>query len=500
MQYITKTIYLEFLACAKNTWLKQHKPELAAKFELSAFEKSLVANGNLVEFWARKLFPSGVLIEDFGEAAADETRQYIGNKQPIIFQSTFIIGNFLARNDVLEYDKDSACWNLYEIKGTNTTEENNEKRDHIEDAAFQYVILRDSGVKIGKINIIHLNKEYVRGDEINIHELFIIDDVTDKILEREKSVREKMNKASELLFQEDEKAVDCLCIYFGRSKHCSTFHYSHPEVPDYSIHDLSRIGLSKKKLAELVDSGILDISDIPDDFKLSDAQKNQIYVHKRQTPIIDHIAIKNELGLLKYPLYFLDYETYPPAIPLFKGFKPYQQIPFQFSLHVLNSLEGDLEHHEYIHMDNFDPTENIITALKNSIGPAGNIIVWNKTFEQSRNSEMAARSPQNQNFLIDVNSRIYDLMDIFQKQMHVHPDFKGKVSIKKVLPVLVPELSYKELEIRDGGTAMEAWFEKILHAASNEEKNETAKNLLKYCYLDTYAMYAIWKELIKIVA
>lgn len=499
MRYITKTIYLEFLTCAKNAWLKQHKPELASKFELSAFEKSLVANGNLVELWARKLFPSGVLIEEFGEEAATKTQQYIENKQPVIFQSTFIVGNFLVRNDVLEYDKDNNCWNLYEIKGTNTTRENNKERDHIDDVSFQYVVLCDFGIKIGQINIIHLNKEYIRGDEINIHELFVVDDVTDKVLEREESTREKMSKASDMLFQEDERAVDCLCIYSGRSNHCSTFHYSHPEVPEYSIHDLSRIGLSKKKLAELVDSGILDINDIPNDFKLSDIQRNQTDVHKSQVPIIDNFAIKKELESLSYPLYFLDYETYPSAIPLFKGFKPYQQITFQFSLHVLNSCDGDIEHHEYIHMENYDPTVNVISALKESVSLEGNVIVWNKTFERDRNSEMAERSLENKDFLVGLNNRIYDLEDIFQKQMHVHPGFKGRTSIKKVLPILVSELSYQELEIKEGGAAMEAWFEKILNVNSEEEKNETAQNLLKYCYMDTYAMYAIWKELIKII-
>ena len=499
MQHITKTIYLEFLACAKNAWLKQYKPELAANFELSAFEKSLVANGNLVELWARKLFPSGILVEEFGEAATIKTQQYIKDEQSVIFQSTFILGNFLARNDVLEYDKDSDCWNLYEIKGTNTVKENGEERDHVEDAAFQYIILRDCGIKIGRVNIIHLNKEYIRGDEINVYELFVIDDITDKILEREDVTREKMSKAEEVLFQKDENALECTCIYQGRSNHCSTFHYSHPEVPEYSIHDLSRIGNSKKKLAELVNSGILDINDIPDGFKLSDTQRNQTDVHKSQVPIVDHLAIKNELESLNYPLYFLDYETYPPAIPLFKGFRPYQHIPFQFSLHVLNSSDGDLEHHEYLHTDNSDPTEGIISALKESIGPDGNIIVWYKPFERTRNSELGELSPSNREFLSDINNRIYDLMDLFHKQMHVHPNFRGSTSIKKVLPVLVPELNYKELAIREGGSAMEAWFEKILNASSEEEKNETAKNLLKYCYMDTYAMYAIWKELIKII-
>lgn len=499
MLYITKTIYLEYLACAKNTWLKLHKPELSEMFELSAFEKSLTANGNLVESWARKLFPNGILVSEFGEAAQKDTQRYIEAKQPVIFQSTFIKDQFLVRNDVLEYDKENDQWNLYEIKGTNTLDENNDEIDHVEDATFQYLVLIDLGIKVGQIYIIHLNKEYVRGDEINVQELFIKEDITDKVLERMALTRERMNRAVEWLLQPDEKALECQCIYLGRSKHCTTFSYSHPEVPKYSIHDLSRIGNSKKKLAELVNLDVFDLDDIPEDFKLSNNQRNQVDVYQGKIPLIDNTAIKAELELLEYPLYFFDYETYPSAIPLFKGYKPYQQTPFQFSLHILNSKDGDLEHFEYLHMDSSDPTEAIILALRETIGPKGHIIVWNKKFEQGRNSELAERSPENADFLNNLNERIYDLMDIFQKQLYVHPGFKGKVSIKKVLPVLVPELSYQDLEIKEGGAAMDAWFEKIFKGESETEKQETAQNLLKYCSLDTYAMYAIWQELIKIV-
>lgn len=498
MIYITKTTYLEYLACAKNTWLKLHKPELAAQFELSPFEKSLTANGNLVEAWARKLFPSGVLVSEFGEAAQKDTQRYIDEKQAVIFQPAFVKDHFLVRNDVLEYDKQNDCWNLYEIKGTNTLDENSEEIDHVEDATFQYIVLSDLNIKVGQIYIIHLNKEYIRGDEINVHELFIKEDITDKVLERVESTRAKMARAVELLLQPDEKALECQCLYLGRSKHCTTFDYSHPQVPDYSVHDLSRIGNSKKKLMELVNAGIFDLNDVPADFKLSDIQRNQVNVHQSQVPIIDHIGIKTELDALQYPLYFFDYETYPSAIPLFKGYKPYQQTPFQFSLHVLNSSDGDLEHFEYLHLETSDPTEAIISALKETIGPEGHIIVWNKKFEQGRNSELATRSPENREFLENLNSRIYDLMDIFQKQLHVHPHFKGRVSIKKVLPVLVPELSYQDLAIKEGGAAMDAWFQNIFNAPDDAKKQETAQNLLKYCYLDTYAMYAIWRELMKL--
>ncbi len=502
MQYIDKTIYLEYLACAKNAWLKKNKPELAAKFKLSDFEKSLVANGNLVELWARKLFPTGILIEEHGEGAMIKTKEYIEKKQAVIFQSTFVVGNFLVRNDVLEYDSVNDCWNLYEIKGTNTIKVSNgqkvKERDHVDDATFQYIVLRDYGLNIGRVNIIHLDKEYIRAEEINVNELFKIEDITEEVLNKEEITREQMNKAAIALFQDDEKALECSCVYKGRSNHCSTFSYSHPEVPEYSVHDISKIGLSKKKLVELVDSGILDMADLPEDFELTEIRKNQVDVYKSQIPIIDKEAIKSELDSLAFPLYFLDYESYPSAIPLFKGFKPYQQVVFQFSLHVIESPNDKVKHYEYLHTDSSDPTEGIIAALRKYIGPGGSVIVWYKSFERTRNSDLAKLSPDNKKFLDDINDRIYDLLDVFGKQMYVHPDFKGRTSIKKVLPVLVPGLSYKELEIGEGGSAMEAWFEKIFNASSEEEKNETAKNLLEYCCLDTYAMYAIYRELLKI--
>ncbi len=495
MKFITKTIYLQFVSCAKNAWLQLNKPELKVMFELSDFERSLVAKGNLVESWARKLFIDGILISEFGGEAHEITKRYLNEKKRVIFQSTFIKNNFLARNDVLEYDSDNDCWNLYEIKGTNTLDENDNSVDHIEDAAFQFAVLSDIGVKIGRIYIIHLNKEYIRGDNILVNDLFIKEDISDKIKNRIEATELRMKIAVESLLQKDEGALECRCIYLGRSKHCSTFSYSHPEVPEYSIHDLSRIGRSKEKLTNLVDSQIFEISDIPDSIELTEIQKNQVSVHKTQKPIINLRAIKEELQSLIYPLYFLDYETYPSAIPLFKGFKPYQQIPFQFSLHVIKSPNADLEHFEYLHVEATDPSEQIIAKLKKMIGPEGSIIVWSKKFEKGINVQLAERSPENRVFLENLNERIYDLMEIFQKQSFVHPGFKGRVSIKNVLPVLVPGITYKDLEIQEGGAAMEAWYDMIFNDKSFAEKQKTAKHLLKYCCLDTYAMYLIWKEL-----
>ena len=495
---IDKTTYLAYCQCPKNAWLKVNKPELHGLFELSEFEKSLSVMGHEVEIMAQKLFPNGVLIKSFEKDATDIKRQHIDHKTPILFQPTFVFDGFLARSDILTYDTANDQWNLYEIKASNSLKDANGS-DFIEDVSFQAVIIRNLGIKLAKIFIIHLNKEYVRGDELDIKQLFITEDITDQVEEREQETFKRMYQAKKDIFEKSEQELICECVYAGRSAHCTTFTYSHPEVPPYSVHDLARIGSSKKTLRLLIDDGIYDLKDIPPEFHLTKIQNNQLAVYQTKKPMIELEAIRKELNGLQYPLYFLDYETYAPAIPLFKGFHPFEHIPFQFSLHVVNDPADETDNFEYLHQDNSDPSDMIIEELRSLIGPKGSIIVWNKSFEQSINTRLAERNPKHKVFLDDINSRIYDLMDIFKKQFYVHHDFQGKTSIKKVLPVLVPESSYKDLEIKEGAAASEKWHEMIFGDLVPTEKEKIQKDLMDYCGQDTYAMYVIWKFLVGMI-
>ncbi len=494
--YIDKTTYLEYLQCPKNTWLKLHKPELHELFKLSGFEKNLSMNGKIVELCAEKLFPKGVKAAGYKQDPLVGTQKHIALKTSVLFQPTFTFEQFLIRCDILAWDKKAGLYDFYEIKATNSLEENSRQIDHIADASFQAVILKKTGLPLGKIFLVHLNKDYVRDDELEIEKLFLIEDITEKVLAREAQTQKEMRQAREDLFQKQENELVCKCIYCGRSSQCTTFKYSHPEVPEYSVHDLTRIGLSRQKLAGLVDRGIFKLDDIPENFELSAIQKNQIIAHKSQKPLIDITAIKEELKSLDYPLYFLDYETYAPAIPMFKGFRPYQQIPFQFSLHKALDSSSETDNYEYLHEDKSDPSLMIIKELHSLIGSTGSVIVWNQSFEKKINVELAERNPQYKDFLEDINNRIYDLMDIFKAQFYVHPGFAGRTSIKKVLPVLAPELSYLELEIQEGATASQKWYDMVFGATLPFEKEKILNDLVTYCGMDTYAMYAIWKFLV----
>ena len=492
---LSKTDYILFRECPKNVWYKIHKPDIYYKSELSDFEKHIIETGNEVELVARQIFSDGVLIEGRDEAARKLTEEYITKRQPTLFQPVFFKDSFLAAVDVLKFNEKLNSHTIYEIKASNEAD----KKRHYYDLAFQVNLLRKCCLKIEEINLSHLNSDYVRSGALDIANLFKSDDVTGEINKLCEEVDLEMNQALKYLSSETEPPGSCCCIYKGRSNHCTTFNHSNPNVPKYSVHDISRIGLSKKKLAELIDVGRFHLHEVPEDMKLSTNQRNQIDSHVFDRVLINQGKIRGELENLVYPLYFVDYETFPSAIPMFDDFSPYQQIPFQYSLYVLESLGAKLKHFEFLHDSATDPSKAFVESLQKYIGKAGNVIVWSKKFECAINKQIAERVPEAGDFIESINSRVYDLMDIFTKQHYVHKDFKGSTSIKKVLPVLAPELSYKELAIQEGGTAASSWIKLIGNEISLEEKSRLKKDMLEYCKMDTFAMVRILEELEKAI-
>ena len=368
------------------------------------------------------------------------------------------------------------------------------------DLAFQVFLARKVGHKVTGAYLVRLNKQYVRAGNIELKKLFVVEDVIPYIEEILPIIEEEIKIMTTILSSEKEPSSPCCCIYKGRSKHCTTFSEHNKAVPKYSVHDLTAIGKSKRRLQELIDSGVYDILNIPDDFEFGKKIEKQVKVHKRGKAEIDHQAIHAELETLKFPLYFLDYESFNPAIPRFSGYKPYQQIPFQFSIHRLDSQNAEpICEKGFLYTGKEDPSQMFLEELQKQIGKIGSIVVWNRTFEESHvNKHLAIRIPESAEFIKDLNSRIFDLMTIFSKQLHIHPDFHGSASIKKVLPVL-SNLSYQELDIGNGSEAMNTWNKLATEDISNEERKKTEEAMLKYCQLDTYAMYAILKHLYEMV-
>lgn len=492
--YLSKSDFLKYQTCPQYLWLWKNKKEVVPQDNPEDIEHR-IEQGNIVEGYARELFPEGVLAEGKFAEAKINTERLIKEGRTTIFQATVVTDdNLLAMADILKRTPDGK-WVIYEVKSSTTDEGLKVKKEHILDTAFQKAAFIRAGFEIDHVEVIYLDKEYVRHGNIRPDNLFIKINIDEKVNEILDDVQLQLSDALDYIHKEEEPKT-CNCRLKTRSQHCPTFRYFNPDVPDYSVFNLTRV--NNKKLGMLVDMDILHIHEIPDDFQLTEKQQNQVTCAKLQQPIIFPKEIKDELNKLKFPLYFLDYETLSTAIPMYDGCHPYQQVCFQYSLHIQEEPDSELIHKEFLaRKEDGNPIPKLLAQMSQEIGPIGSVIVWNQSFEMSRNKEMAKMYPEYADFLNGVNARVYDLMEIFAKQLHVHPGFLGKTSIKYVLPVLVPELSYKSLEIQNGAIACLRWYEMVAREDFTDLDRETIyQNLLKYCELDTLAMYKIYEHLI----
>ena len=447
---ITKSDFLLFLKAPLHLWAKEN--DKLEKKAPSIYEQHLMKQGYEVEKLAHKLLPNAT------------------------WQKPYFTDNFEIRQDaMIKYPDGSA--HLYEIKSSTEV-----KKEHLLDVTFQSIITEEE-TKLKKIFVVTLNKDYVLNGKLDINSLFVVKDVT-------KDVKKLKDKVLDLMYQAvnvvntktPEKIEGCL-----NPKTCPCPDLCHPDLPKKSIFNIPY--LSSKMKRELLDSKIRDINDISDELPLNPMQRKIVNTIKTNRPYLDKTKLKNFLESFVYPIYFLDYETYPLAIPIYNNYKTYQQMVFQYSLHIVDS-DGTIEHKEYLETEKGDPSKNLIKRLSDDIGPTGSVISWNKTFEMGRNEDMARLYPEYSEFLKDVNKRMIDLADFINKEMYIHPKFLGSWSIKNVLPVMVHELSYKKLKVNKGDQAMLTWWEMV-----NKEEKDEAKNLLEYCSLDTLAMVKIWEGL-----
>ncbi|MCX6756250.1 MAG: DUF2779 domain-containing protein [Candidatus Nomurabacteria bacterium] len=519
MRTLSKTDFILYRECPNDVWVKIHEPDEYAKFPISEFEKSLGVMGNEVERLARGMFPGGLMVEGRGSEAREYTQKLISEKTPVIFQAVCATDKYLAAADVLVWNADADMYDLYEIKMSSTREEDDDEEEEGKpkkvnkkkelqyeyDMTFQVNVFTMCGVPINNKYLVRLNKEYIKIGDLDFSEnkLFIKEDKTEQVNNLFENTKFEISQAYEYLSQDKMPAGPCPCYYRGRSSHCTAFKYINPDVPAYGVHDLNRIGNSKALLKSLLDDGILKIEHVQEDQipKLSKTKDgrpgkprklNQVMVHKSQEPIIELDAIRSELNSLTFPLYFLDYETYPTAIPVYDGYHPYQHIVFQYSLDVLRSEDSEYEHYEMLVLDG-DPAERIVEGLRSIIGDTGSVISWYKAFENARNRELARLVPLHHEFLYSVIDRTYDLMDIVEQQYYVHHGFKGSSSIKKVQPVLAPEFSYKDLDVQSGTDAIESYRQIVEGELSGAEAEEKKKQMLLYCKNDTEVMYILWK-------
>lgn len=484
---LTKTDFKKYLICPECLWLEKKRPAEFEKAEISDFLQKLIQDGYDVEEEVQKVFPSGVFLDDVNDRILIQKTQEELKKKGTIFQATFKSkrGLFL-KADVFRFNEETLKWDLYEVKSSSEIK-TDLLHNHIKDICFQKIVLEECGVEVGNCYIIHLNRDYVRKGELDLIKLFVFEEVSEKIEEVYHGVSFHIDKALELLKQDDLKINSCSCLYKSAGLRCDCFHKFNPQVPEYSTAHIVR----GKKLVELVNDNIFDPKDIPEDFDLTDPQRMKVNLQKIGKIQINSFNIQEILSKLKYPLYFLDYETLLKPIPQLDGYKPNSQIVFQYSLHIMQG-DGSLEHFEYLATDLKTSTINLVKNLQEQIGEVGSVIVWHKIFERDRNKELGELHPEAKQFFESINKRLFDLKDIF-KEDYLDPRAYGSASIKKVLPLLVPELSYKELNVQDGTMAMSAW-EEIINTNDEKKVAQLSADLLKYCELDTLAMVKIFEK------
>lgn len=480
---LTKSDFTKHEECPIWLWLVKMRPDLLPPE--SPELTRLFAQGNEVELLARKSFPGGVQVRGFNRKGWDSTQELMLKGAKILFQPTAISPDDLtARADILTKVKDDV-WDLNEVKMTSSV-----KEEHIPDVAFQKICFENAGIKIGRTFLIHLNIKYIKKGEIEPNKLFVKEDITDDVnfvlsetkmqIEEAKKVIAGTETIDELLIQK--------CTNPERCDYLEFYIHGFPEV--YSIADK----IPGKHLKAMLERRLLD----PD--KLSpDLIKRIGFTPEVPFKEINAEGIRNKLGTLKYPLYFLDYETYGPAIPVFDNTGPYQPVPFQYSLHIRKTVNSPLEHKEFLARSFVDPVPELLAQLRNDIGSNGSVLVWYKNFEMTRNSEMAAQHPEYAKFLNNLNNRIFDLMLIFKfdRKLYMQSEFHKSASLKKVLPVICPELSYGSLEIREGETASASWPILTNPDTPKPEKEKLAEDMLKYCKRDTMAMVGILDHLEK---
>lgn len=482
---LSKSQYVRGLQCHKALWLLKHRPELKQKPD--AQSESLFETGHTVGALACQLFPNGVEIEfnskDF-DGMVRKTQQLIESGVEVIYEATFKENGIFAMADILVKQKDG--WAVYEVKASTGV-----KPYHQDDAAIQWYALSNA-LPITKACIVHVNNQYVRQGELDVNGLFTIEDITEIVLAKQQQIPAAL-KNIETMLKEGEPTIDigpqCSdphdCDF---SDHC----WSH--IPEPSVFNLYRMTGEKK--FEHYQQGKIEYSDFTDDGNLNEVQSIQIASSLNNRPFVNPNIIQDFFNTLKYPINFLDFETFMEAIPRFDGQKPYMQMPFQYSLHIMQK-DGALAHKEHLGDERIDPREDLVIQMLNDITDTGSIMAYNMAFEKRMIKEMAAAYPAYSKQLLQLLERFVDLLDPFRKLGYYHPDFNGSFSIKSVLPALFPndpELDYKALNIQHGGMAMDTFAN--LHKLKDSEKREQIMNdLLAYCRLDTLAMVRICQKI-----
>ncbi len=489
MRNLSKSKLIAYRQCPRRLWLEVHRPELNEVSELS--QAAFKIGHNVGEIACRIYDPNstGTLIDRENgplKLAFQRTQELLGSSAPI-FEAGFVANGAMAFADVL-LPLEGGEWRMVEVKSSTSI-----KDYYRDDIAIQAYVAKSAGLSLSAVAIAHIDSSWVYpGDEM-YEGILVETDLSEEAFTRQHEVEGWISQAHEIVATPVEPDIkpgqQCFNPYeCGFINHCK----KQEPVADYPTSVIPRIQSNALK-SYIASSGVSDIRDIPDEL-LNERQLRVKTCTLTNERYFDAASARACLIDLEHPAYFLDFETISFAIPVWKGTRPYQQIPFQFSLHHLSD-DGSLSHKHFLDLSGEDPSRKLAEGLISLCGEKGAIFAYNAGFETGRINDLARRFPDLSDALTAINNRVFDLLRVVANTYY-HPAQQGSWSIKAVLPTIAPDLNYENLEgVQNGDLAMDAFREAMHPETLPSRREQIHKQLLDYCFLDTLAMVRLWEFL-----
>jgi len=487
---ISKSKFVAGVQCLKRLYFQVHRPELATTGSTEATE-AVMEQGHQVGLVAQKAFPGGVLVAADHEHLDDAirvTRKLVGKPEvPAVFEATFEYGGVLVRTDVLER-RSRAAYRLIEVKSATGS-----KPHYAYDVGIQKYVLSGAGVNLEGTRLMYLNREYVfDGQEYDISRLFVMAEVPQEQIIGDAEISSHVENQLRVLGQpappDVEPGRQCtepvLCEFYD---HCN------PDLPADHVSFLPR--MRTEKVDDLISSGITSVHQIPDEFPLSETQRRAVDAVKSGKMWISP-ELGGELSTLRYPICFMDFETIFPALPRFAGMRPYDHVPFEWSVHRQERTDATMKRYDFLAESASDPRIPFLESLCQAVKAAGSIVVYNQGFEASRLDDLARWLPRHRAEIAQIKAKLWDLLAVVRCSVY-HPAFGGSFSLKRVAAAILPDMSYDGLGVADGVQAGIAWTRLVDPATSPEEKDKLKRALLQYCGQDTLALARIVDVLVK---
>lgn len=481
---LSKSSFIRGRQCGKSLWLYFYQPALREKPD--DLRRSLFQRGHKVGFFARQLFPGGQDASPSSPSRWAEsvalTRQYMDAGYKVIYEAAFEHNRCLAFADLLVRTEEG--WHAYEVKSSLRVTE-----VHLMDAAFQYHVIQGSGCLLSGFSLVHPNPDFVHHGEITPHEFFLLHDITEQILKRQVEVFQGVSNFKQMLESEQmpQQKVGPHC----QSPYpCDFRSYCWGRM--HAFHILNLPAFSIQEASGLFNAGVRDIRDIPHEEPLSDFHRGIIHAHRTNTNLVDTKTLSNWLNKIVYPIAFFDLEMFMPPIPMYRGTRPFEHLPFAYSLIKLAKPEAEKEYFFFMADAGEDPREVISRRLLSDLDGIRTLIVFDSSQEHAVFRKLGALFPDTKPFMEDLCRRTADLADLFVSKKIYFPSMGNSFSLKSLSSIA--GVNMEHLKINNGYDASAA-YESLHEQGDLFHQTEVREELTRYSRADTEMISGVFQKL-----